>query len=182
LISCIPSLSDPEPAWYAVHTRCHAEARVAEALSLRKVEHYLPVFREVHRWKDREKTIYSPVFPGYVFGRFPNAPAARRQVLETRGVVRILGGPGGIERVPDGEIEGVRTLLESQLHCEGHPLISEGAWVKVKSGPLEGLEGSLVRIKNKKRLVVSIDLLGRSISAEFGATAVTVLRAAPKRG
>jgi len=162
--------------WYAIHTRSRFEKVVAAHLSAKAVENYLPSFEEVHQWRDRKKKVEMPAFPGYVFARFADGGAARLKVLKTPGAVRILGGEDGIEAVPDREIDAIRRLFRSSAPCFSHPFLREGAWVRVRRGPLQGLEGLLVRAKNRDRLVLSIDLLSQSVATEIDASDVEVIR------
>ena len=168
--------------WYAVHTHSNCEKRVVTELSQRGMESYLPVFREVHRWKDRKKVVESPLFPGYVFVRLIDSSPSRLAVLKIEGAVRILGQGDRIEPVADDEIEGLK-LLTANACCHAHPLLREGAWVRVKRGALKNLEGLLVRVKNQTRLVLSITLLSQSVSTEIDASDVEILRSpgAPTR-
>jgi transcription antitermination factor NusG len=152
--------------WYALRTRSNFERNVATELADKRIENYLPSYEEVHQWKDRKKTVQVPLFPGYVFARFPNCSQARVRVLQTRGVVRILGVAQAIEPIPEDEIEAVRHLLRVRVSCYGHPYLREGDRVRVRKGPLRGLEGILVRIKNRARLVVSVNLIMQSVAAE----------------
>ena len=171
----------PQPRWYAVHTRSKCEQPVAAELTSKGVENFLPAVREIHRWKDRKKEIAVPLFPGYVFTRIPDSPVSRLQVLRTNGTVRILGHGAEIEPVADHEIDALKQLLQAQVPCLAHPFLREGAWVRVKRGALEGLEGLLARVKNGSRLVLSVEMLSQSVAAEIDAHDVEVIRpCAPK--
>jgi transcription antitermination factor NusG len=165
-----------EPCWYAVHTRSKCEQPVAADLTGKGVENYLPAIREIHRWKDRKKEISVPLFPGYVFTRIPDTPASRLQVLRTNGTVRILGHGAEIEPVADREIEALKQLLQAQVPCLAHPFLREGAWVRVKRGALEGLEGLLARVKSGSRLVLSVEMLSQSVATEIDAHDVEVIK------
>jgi len=162
--------------WYAVRTRSNCEKKVSALLTDKGVENYLPTFTEVHHWKDRKKVIDLPVFPGYLFTNMVDSRDTRLAVLRVDGVVNILGQAQRIEPVPANEIQAVRRLLDSTAHVCAHPLLREGAWVKVKRGALKGLEGLLVRVKNQTRLVLSLTLLSQSVSAEIDASDVQFLR------
>jgi transcription antitermination factor NusG len=164
--------------WYAVHTRSNFEKRVAADFAAKGLENYLPAVREVHLWKDRKKAVEIPVFPGYVFVRVGNTDRERLQVLHTLGTVRILGNGGEIEPIPDLEIESLQQLMRSNTPVFAHPFLREGSWVRVKRGALEGLEGFLVRIKTRGRLVLSVNLLSRSVATEVDLTAVEAIRPA----
>jgi len=175
----IPQAGDPR--WYAVHTRSNFEKRIASELLAKKIENYLPLIREVHQWKDRKKLVELPVFPGYVFVRFADSSKKRLEILKTAGTVRILGQGERIEAVPDPEIESIQHLLKSNVPCFAHPFLREGAWVRVKRGPLKDLEGLLVRMKSNTRLVLSVTLLSQSVATEIDVSDVEVLRRAPER-
>jgi transcription antitermination factor NusG len=162
--------------WYAVRTRSNCEKKVSAILTEKGIENYLPAFQEVHQWKDRKRLIELPVFPGYLFASIVDSREARLAILRIDGVVNILGQAERIEPVPDHEIQAVRQLLESRTHCYAHPLLREGAWVRVRHGALKGLEGLLLRVKNQTRLVLSITLLSQSVSTEMDASDVQFLR------
>ncbi|MBI3665639.1 MAG: UpxY family transcription antiterminator [Acidobacteria bacterium] len=168
------------PLWYAVYTRSNFEKRVAADLVAKRIENYLPLVEELHHWKDRKKVVEVPVFPGYVFARFVDSQRNRLSVLRSIGTVRILGQEERIEPVPDVEIDSIRRLLKSNLPCFAHPFLRQGAWVKVKRGPLKDLEGLLVRVKSKTRLVLSITLLSQSVATEIDILDVEVLRRADR--
>jgi len=169
-------LTEHSPQWYAVHTRSRFEKAVSTQLSAKAVEVYLPSFGEVHKWKDRNKFVEMPVFPGYVFVRFAGDSATRLQIMKTPGAVRILGNRDTILPVPDDEINSVRRLLLSTGKCASHPFVREGDWVRVRRGPLQDLEGLLVRIKNQNRLVIAIELLSQAVSTEVDAGDVEPIR------
>lgn len=175
------SVTAGRPRWYAVYTRSNFEKRVAAELAAKPVENYLPVVQEWHQWKDRKKLVEVPVFPGYVFARFADSTRNRLQVLHTAGTVRILGQREQIEPIPDREIESVQRLLQANVPCFAHPFLREGAWVRVKRGALQDLEGLLVRVKSKTRLVLSITLLSQAVATEIDISDVEVIRPRPKR-
>jgi transcription antitermination factor NusG len=168
--------------WYAVYTRSNFEKRVAANLAAKGVESYLPVVQQLHQWKDRKKMVDLPVFPGYVFVRFRDTATTRLGVLRTAGTVRILGQEDRIEPVPEWEIESIRRLLKANVPCFAHPFLREGAWVRVKRGPLKDLEGLLVRVKSKTRLVLSVALLSQSVATEIDVSDVEVIRPGRKSG
>ncbi|MCC6367115.1 MAG: hypothetical protein IT165_26655 [Bryobacterales bacterium] len=151
---------------------------MAVELASKGLETYLPAVTEVHQWKDRRKVIDVPIFPGYVFTRLLDTPALRMTVLRTTGTVSILGCGGSIEPVPETEIAAIQRLLQVNAPLLTHPLLREGSWVRIRRGPLKDLEGLLVRIKNQARLVLSVELLSRSVSTEVDIRDVEVIRAA----
>jgi transcription antitermination factor NusG len=153
-----------ESHWYAAHTRANHEKRLAEQFAERSVEHFLPLYESERRWKDRRVTLQLPLFPGYILVRLPLRE--RMRVLQIPGVARLVGFNGSPVPLPDAEIEALREKLNRQVRAEPHPYLQAGRRVRVRRGPLEGFEGILVRRKHKFRIVVSIDLILRSIAAE----------------
>jgi len=151
-------------AWYALYTRHQHEKAVAHILSNKGLEIFLPLYTVAHRWQDRTKQLSLPLFPCYVFLR--GGLDRRLQVLTTPGLYSIVGCAGRPAVIPEVEIDAVRRVVESYLRVEPHPFLRCGGWVRVKSGPLLGLEGILVRKKNDFRLVLSVELLGRSAAVE----------------
>jgi len=166
LVTCHSSLR----SWYAAYTCANHEKRVAEQLSVRSVEHFLPLYQSVRRWKDRRVQLQLPLFPGYVFVRI--ALRDRLQVLQIPSVVRLVGFEGRPTALPEIEIEALKGGLQRQLHAKPHPYLTVGRRVRVKCGPLEGLEGILLRRKGSLRLVLSIHLIQRSVVVDVDAADV----------
>jgi transcription antitermination factor NusG len=154
-----------QPRWYASYTSANHEKRVAEQLAVRNVEHFLPTFSSVRRWKDRRMRLELPLFPGYVFVRL--ALRDRLRVLQVPGVAKLVGFNGMPTALPQEEIEALRTSLRSGIRAEPHPYLKVGRRVRVKGGSLTGLEGVLLRRKNSTRFVVSLDLIMRSVAVEI---------------
>jgi transcription termination/antitermination protein NusG len=153
-----------EALWYAAYTSANHEKRVSEQLGVRKVEHFLPLYASIRRWKDRRVKLELPLFPGYVFVRM--ALRDRLQVLRVPGVARLVGFDGAPATLPAEEIEALRTSLGSAVRAAPHPYLTAGRRVRVQSGPLAGMTGILVRRKGVARFVVSVDLIQRSVAME----------------
>jgi len=156
-----------EPHWYAAYTCANHEKRVTEQLAERYVEYFLPQYQSVRRWKDRRVKLQFPLFPGYVFVRL--ALRDRLRVLQIPSVVRLVGFDGHPSALPDKEIEVLRASVSAQIRAEPHPYLTVGRRVRIKRGPLEGVEGILVRKRNALRLVLSIDLIAGSAAVEVEA-------------
>lgn len=151
--------------WYAVYTRSRHEKKVAELLRNRQVSCYVPLYRSVRRWKDRRTEIDLPLFPGYVFARI--AWRSRLQVLTVPGVVHIVNFNGKPAPVADSEIDALRRGLSQSASIKPHPYLKVGRRVRVRSGPFAGMYGTLIRRKHAYRIVLSIDLIMRSLSVEI---------------
>jgi transcription termination/antitermination protein NusG len=154
-----------EQRWYAAYTTSNHEKRVAEQLRVREVEHFLPLYESLRRWKDRRVHLQFPLFPGYVFVRMELRD--RLRVQQVPGVARLVGFHGELAALPEEEIEALRASLASGLPAEPHPYLTEGERVRVRSGPLAGLQGILVKKKNKTRFVVSVELIHRAMAVEM---------------
>jgi transcription antitermination factor NusG len=157
-----------EPFWYAAYTSANHEKRVAEQLGAREIEHFLPLYASVRRWKDRRVTLELPLFPGYVFARL--ALRDRLQVLQVPGVAKLVGVNGTPTALPEEAIEALRISLASGVRAEPYPFLTAGRRVQVKNGPLAGMTGILVKRKNRARFVVSMELIQRSIAVEMDET------------
>jgi transcription termination/antitermination protein NusG len=157
--------------WFALRVRSNFEQPVSNLLSAKGVEEFLPRYRCRRIWSDRVRDLQLPLFPGYVFCRIPIEE--RSLVLATTGVVNLVGVHGRPLPIDDREIAGVRQMVESQSPVEPWPLHRIGQRVKVRRGPLAGLEGILLKLKDSCRLVVSVTLLGRSVAAEIDAAYVS---------
>jgi transcription antitermination factor NusG len=150
--------------WYAAHVRSRHEKQVARQLEERHVSCFLPVYRSVRRWKDRRKELELVLFPGYVFVHLDLKD--RLRVLQIPSVARFVSFNGQPAALPDAEIEVLISGLAKGVRAEPHPYLKVGHRVRVKHGPLAGTQGILVRRKDKFRVVLSIDLIMRSVAVE----------------
>lgn len=152
-------------SWYALRVRCHAEKSVDRALTCKGYESYLPLYRKKSRWSDRHITLDAVLFPGYVFCRVDLNH--RWPVLNTPGVVDIVRCGIECAAISDYEIEMVRAVVRSGIAAVQWPFLGQGDRVRINHGPLEGLEGLIVREKNMYRVVISIGLLQSSVAVEI---------------
>ncbi len=155
--------------WYAAYTRSRHEKFVARHLEAKGVECFLPLYESMRRWKDRKKVVELALFPSYVFVRID--AQERLRVLEAPGMVRLVSFNGVPAPLPPADIETLRRGLD-ELHAEPYPYLKVGRQVRVERGPLAGMQGVLLRKKDRFRLIISIDLIMRSISAEVDASDV----------
>lgn len=150
--------------WFALRTKSNFERLASQILRQKGYEEFLPTYRRRTRWSDRFKTMDCPLFPGYLFCRFDLH--ARLPILVTPGVISVVGLGKMPVAVPDKEIEAVRTLLRSGLPARPWPFVSVGQRLVIERGPLCGVEGILLEIRNHYRFIVSVNLLQRSVAAE----------------
>jgi len=153
--------------WYAVQTCSRHEKRVNARLTEQGIDSFLPLYETRNRWKDRSVDVQLPLFPGYIFLHLNLAN--RLSVLQTSGVVRFVGFGTTATPLPTEEILSLRQGLANSLRPEPHPYLKLGQRALVKSGPLKGIEGVLLRKKNKERFIISLDLIMRSIAVEVDA-------------
>ena len=157
-------------AWWALYTRHQHEKTVAEMLSAKGFEVFLPLYESVRRWKDRSKKLSLPLFPCYVFLR--GGLNRRLQVVTTPGVHMILFHGEQVAMIPGVEIDAIRKAVEGPFPVEPHPFLKCGERVRVTRGSLQGVEGVLIRKKNLYRLVLSVEMMAKSVSVEIDATDV----------
>jgi transcription antitermination factor NusG len=157
--------------WYALQVKPRFERTVVTHLVSRGYDPFLPNYSVKRRWSDRVKSIELPLFPGYLFCRFDLNH--RLPILSTPGVNSIVGIGKAPQPISELEMEAIRTVIGSGLHYEPHPYLNVGQLVRVERGSLSGLMGRVTDVKNATRLVISIDLLMRSVSTEIDRSWVT---------
>ena len=160
--------------WWALYTRHQHEKTVAEVLSAKGFEVFLPLYESIRCWKDRSKKLTLPLFPCYVFVR--GGLNRRLQIMTTPGVHMILFTGENVATIPEVEIDTIRKAAEGPFRVEPHPFLKCGERVRVIRGSLQGVEGVLVRKKNLYRLVLSVDMMAKSVAIEID---VTDVEAAP---
>ncbi len=161
-----PEVATPAQArWYAIYTCANHEKRVADQFARRNVEHFLPQYESVRRWKDRKVRLHLPLFPGYLFAHV--AVQERLRVLQVPGVVRLVGFNGSPAPMPEEDMNRIHEFLGQGWRAEPHPYLQVGRRVRVVRGPLTGMEGIVARRKNRSRLVLSFDVIERSMAVEM---------------
>jgi transcription antitermination factor NusG len=160
-----PQQSTVTANWYAVYTSANHEKRVAEQFAVRGIEHFFPQYESVRKWKDRRKCLQLPLFPGYVFVQIELTK--RLCVLQVPGVARLVGFDGQPAPVPEGDLRRVREFLAQGFRAEPHRILKVGRRVRVKGGPLVGMEGIVARRKNGHKLVISFDLIQQAVAVEI---------------
>jgi transcription antitermination factor NusG len=153
------------PAWYAVAVRSNFERIVAQSLRQKDYEIFLPAYLAKRRWSDRTKVVACALFPGYLFCRMDLRQ--RVPLLNTLGVASIVGVGKCALPVEDGEIAAIQKLIESGLPVAPCPFLKAGQFVYINHGPLAGVEGIVIASKNSSRLVVSVEMLRRSVTVEI---------------
>ena len=156
--------------WWALYTKHQHEKAIAEKLTARGYDTFLPLYTTVRRWQDRSKQITLPLFPCYVFVR-PGA-RSRTGIVTIPGVHMIVSRAEEPAGIPDDQIEAIRRALTVTGKVEPHPFLKCGDRVRMTRGSFAGMEGILLRKKNVYRLVLSIDMLARSVACEVDAADV----------
>jgi transcription antitermination factor NusG len=164
-----PAVKTTQP-WHALSLRYQHEAIAARYLFLCGHNVFLPLYSAVHQWRDRNKQLRVPLFPGYLF--IQGGLERKTQILNAPGVSRLVGWSGRPAVIPQEQIDSVRNLLDSSLPVEPHNYLRCGERVRIHDWALQGMEGILIRKKNSLRLVVSVDLLGRSASIEVDSKSI----------
>jgi transcription antitermination factor NusG len=151
--------------WFALHVRSRHEKTVHSQLEAKRQDVFLPLYTARNKWGDRWRSVSLPLFPGYIFCRFD--PADRYSVLATSGVIDIVRVGSEPAPIETQEIEAVQLIVSSAVRAEPYPTLITGQKVVLRDGPLTGLTGTLTQIRNTCRLVVSVELLCRSVSVEI---------------
>lgn len=168
--------------WFAVWTNSHCEQLVHDNLTARGFHAFLPMIRDWSRRAGVRRLIPRPMFPGYLFVHESMDKRNYIEIMKTRGLVRILGERwDSLEPIDDAEIESIRRFVRADLTVSPYPYLREGQRVRVTDGALSGVEGYLVRCKpSRGLLVISIDLLRRSVSVEIECACVEPVASASR--
>lgn len=165
----------PTPLWYIIHTRSRHEVKVEADLTRKGLQTFLPRVTVRSRRRDRRQILETPLFPGYLFVRTDLNEWAHNNIIRSQGVVRILGTKGQCTPVPEDTVTSLRTLVNSGQPVFPWSKLTPGKRVRVVEGPLTGAIGVILRNKQgKKRLLVAVELLGRSVCAELAEETVEV--------
>jgi transcription antitermination factor NusG len=161
------SAEDPSAQWFAVYTSHRHEKHVAGLLLEREIKTLLPLYTTGRQWKKRAPVALElPLFPCYLFVNI--SPGARGSVLGVPGVLSIVGSPNEPWPVLACEIEALRLAIKLGA-IEPHPYLKVGERVKIKNGPMAGLEGILTRKKTTLRFVLTLDVIMQSVAVEVDA-------------
>jgi transcription antitermination factor NusG len=152
------------PAWFAVQTRPRHEKKVTVELQEKGVGAFLPLVSTIRQWSDRSRVVEMPLFPQYVFVRIAQTLHTRVSVLRTNGVTNFVGTRGIGVAIPDDQIERVQTIVTRGIPATPHAFLNVGKRIRIRGGALDGLQGILTAVNGDQTLVVSVELIQRSIA------------------
>lgn len=162
-LSCGAELQEPS-FWFAVQTKPRHEKKVSSDLHEKGIRSFLPLHRERRRWSDRYQWVESPMFSRYVFVQLLPTLQSRLRVLQTTGIVQFVGAAGCGTPIPNDQIESLHAIVSHRIPTTPHEFLRIGERVRIRGGSLEGIEGVLSAIRNDKSLVVSVDLIQKSVA------------------
>src|ERR1017187_3540422 len=151
--------------WFAIRVKSRCEKVVSTIARNKGFEEFLPLYESRQRWADRSKSVEFPLFPGYVFCRLN--PQHRLPLLTIPGVLHFVGIGKTPVPIDDEEIIAIQSAVKSGLSAEPWPFLEAGQRVRLEDGPLAGMEGFLVEVRKRFRVVVSVTLLKRSVAVEI---------------
>lgn len=162
------SPASPQAPWFALQVSQRHEKAVSTILENKGVIQFLPVRKVVLEWRDRIVEREAPLFPGYLFCRL-DLHKRLLPVLTTPGVMRIVGSGRTPIPIAESEIQAIQSIVNSGLDAEPCPVPHVGDRVRIRLGPLKGLEGTLIGLKKRRRFVVCVSLLNRAVAVEIEA-------------
>jgi transcription antitermination factor NusG len=163
---------EDKPSWFAIQTRPKYEKKVVSDLQEKGIDVFLPTYSSKRQWSDRQKVVHSPVFPGYVFVRLVPVAGNRVPILRTNGVTGFVGARGVGTSIPDSEMESLQTVIRQEIAFEPYPYLKIGGRVCIRGGSLDGIVGMLTAINGDQSLVVSVDLIHKSIAIRIAGYSV----------
>ena len=155
--------------WYALYTKFRHEFKVSQDLETSTIKTYLPVRNQVRQWCDRQKNIKVPLFYCYTFVNCFMDKVNYYNILNTKGVVDVVGSSWpNLSKIPNQQIESIKRALESRLAVTVLNELKKGDKVRIKSGPLKGIDGILIKKNPKKSfIVISLEYMNRSLEVEI---------------
>jgi transcription elongation factor/antiterminator RfaH len=168
-----------ETSWYAVLTRSRQEKMAATMLEYLEVANFLPLLSQERRWSDRKQMVSVPLFPGYLFVRIATTAEILLRVLKVPGVVDFVRNKNGPLAIPESEIQNVRAALSHGVVCSPHPFLKAGDRVRVLRGALGGVEGMLIRSGAQSKLVISVEMIQRSVAVSVSESDVEPIYRVP---
>lgn len=147
--------------WYAFRVKPRHEKTVALQLKEKQEECFLPVIRQERQWAKRLAHVDLPLIPGYIFcrsERFRFLP-----ILTTPGVLGVIRAGNSPVPIPHEEIRALERAIKASVQMEPCPFVELGQKVQIRTGPLAGINGMVTELRKAKQLVLSVNLLRRSV-------------------
>jgi transcription antitermination factor NusG len=158
------AFNSSDSRWFAVWTRSRQEKVAATMLEMSGVPFFLPLKTDLRQWSDRRQPVSVPLFSGYLFVRMNPTRDTRLRILNAPGVAGLVGNGAGPWPIPDQQIEDIRKVLSHRAECSVAPILKEGDLVRVRRGPLTGVEGRLSQNNSTTRLLISIESINMSLA------------------
>ena len=151
--------------WIAVYTKSRHEKVVIQELENKNIEAYCPIFKERRQWSDRKRWVEFPLFRSYVFAKIELKNSI--YILQTTGVHHIIKFQGNISIIPDEIIQNIKSMIDGGFTVEQVEYFVKGDEVIVVDGPLKGMDGIVVKIKNENKLVLKVAAIQQAIAAQI---------------
>lgn len=164
--AAVPADLSAEASWFAIQTRPRHEKKVALSLQEKEIEAFLPLFSSIHCWSDRRRVIHAPLFPSYLFVKILDSRDMRVPILRTTGVLGIVGNRGVGAAIPEEQIRAVQAILQEGIPFTSFPFLDAGQRVRIRGGSLDGLQGLFLSRNGDESLVVSVEIIQRSLSIQ----------------
>lgn len=152
--------------WFVAHTRPRCEKKLVQFCEREGLSATLPCYRAAHKYRGKTVVFQKPLFPGYVFLRI---------AVEQRGKIHGSDHVANLLAVADQELfirqlEDVRRALETDLEIRLAPRIGEGMRIKIKNGPLRGIEGWVEKRYGMNTVLLRLDFIGQAAAVKVDAT------------
>jgi len=159
--------------WFALHVKTRMERMAVQVLEGKGIVGFAAMHKQARRWSDRVKYVDGPLFPGYIFCQFDRIH--RADVLQTPGVISIVGFGNRPAPVPDGEITSLQAAVASGLPVWPLPHLQPGTRIQITNGCLGQLSGVLLREKSSMRVIVNVTLLQRAVAVELSRDMISAM-------
>ena len=154
--------------WLVCHTKPRCEKKFAALMAAEKFEHYLALIVSIRRYALQTKKFTKPLFPGYIFIRA--VPEKASKIRQNQQVARLLDPPDQAEF--ETQLQDILRVLEQDSEVRIAPHITEGQRVKIRSGPLRGIEGIVEVRAGQMEVILRLDFIGQAAAVRVAADEV----------
>lgn len=161
--------------WFAIYVKSRCEKKVAKTLDEIGIESFLPLIIRVKQWSDRKKKVEEPLFRSYIFVHI--SKDEYYTVLHCDGVVKYITFGGKAATIPENQILAIKEYINDEdINDIEYDDFKEGQLVRIKAGQMRGLVGRFIEIRGKHRLIINIEVVGKSIPININRSNIEVIQ------
>ncbi|HOW65945.1 MAG TPA: transcription termination/antitermination NusG family protein [Candidatus Paceibacterota bacterium] len=152
--------------WFVAHTRPRCEKKLVQYCERENVSTTLPCYRSVRKYRGKKVVFLKPLFPGYVFLQIESV--LRQKVYQSDYVANLLEVTD--QALFQQQLDDILSALETDIEIRLEPEIREGCRVRIKSGPLRGMEGWVQHRSGMMQVLLRLDFIAQAAAVKVEAS------------